>query len=98
MSHRTEGFRLSPQQRRLWSWQQDGSAGRAQCALQLEGHLYVEVLRDAVRRLVRNYEILRTTFQQPLGIKVPLQVITDQCDGPWSELDLSQHQLAAQET
>jgi len=97
MSDRTEGFRLSPQQRRVWALQQDGWTGRAQCALQLEGRVDVQVLREAVRRLVRDYEILRTTFQQPPGIRMPLQVIADQCDSPWSELDLTQHQPAAQE-
>lgn len=97
MSYRSEGFRLSPQQRRLWTWQQDGHAARAQCALQIEGDLRVEVLREAVRRLVRRHEILRTAFQRPPGIKVPLQVITDQFDPSWCEIDLSQYQLAAQE-
>ena len=97
MSQRREGFRLSPQQRRLWSLQQEGWTGRAQCVLQLEGRLDVQALHKAVQRLVSDYEILRTTFQQPPGIKMPLQVITDQADASWSELDLSQDQATEQE-
>lgn len=45
------GFRLSPQQGRLWLLQQDSLAYRAQCALLLEGCLRPEVLRGCLKRL-----------------------------------------------
>jgi amino acid adenylation domain-containing protein len=77
------GFRLSPLQRRLWLAQQDGSVFRTQCAVLLEGPLDPAALRDAVEKVVESHEILRTTFQRPSGMKVPLQVIHDRLPCAW---------------
>jgi amino acid adenylation domain-containing protein len=71
------GFRLSPHQQRLWLIQQDSQAYRAQCALLLEGYLKIEVLKEALHKIVRRHEILRTTFQSLPGMKVPVQVVAD---------------------
>jgi hypothetical protein len=43
-----EGFRLSPQQKRLWLLQQDSLAYRAQCAIQIKGKLNAEILKEAL--------------------------------------------------
>ena len=74
----TAGFRLSPQQDRLWT--QAGAevvAFRAQCAVRIAGPLDVERLRAALMSLVARYEILRTVFPHQAGMKVPFQVILD---------------------
>jgi hypothetical protein len=43
-----EGFRLSPQQKHLWSLQQNSAADRAQCVLLLKGQLKIEILKEAL--------------------------------------------------
>ena len=70
-----EGFRLSPQQKRLWLLQQGNAAYRAQCAVMIEGRLDIEFLDSALRRIIDRHEILRTTFQRQPGIRIPVQVI-----------------------
>ena len=74
----TAGFRLSPQQDRLWTQGgADVAAFRAQCAVRIEGPLDAERLRAALVSLVARYEILRTVFPHQAGMKVPFQVILD---------------------
>jgi amino acid adenylation domain-containing protein/non-ribosomal peptide synthase protein (TIGR01720 family) len=83
-----EGFRLSPQQKRLWLLQQDSPAYRAQCTCLVEGWLDEEALRAAVESVIARHEILRTTFQHYPEIKVPVQVISEECSPVWQKLDL----------
>jgi amino acid adenylation domain-containing protein len=79
-----EGFRLSPQQRRLWSLQ-SGAAGResftVHCALRVSGALEARSLRQAIEGVVARHEILRTTFQLVSGRKLPVQVIGEEGSG-----------------
>ena len=72
-----EGFRLSPEQKQLWSLQQlDHSlAYRAQCAILIEGPLDLEALESAVQDVFARHEILRTTFHSSPGETFPIQVI-----------------------
>lgn len=93
-----EGFRLSPQQKCLWSLQHDAysSSGsdsaiayRAQCSICLEGLLDAEVLKKALHKLVERHEILRTTFHRRPGIRFPIQVITDSPTLSWHSINLS---------
>jgi amino acid adenylation domain-containing protein/non-ribosomal peptide synthase protein (TIGR01720 family) len=72
-----EGFRLSPQQRRLWRLQQLDGAGHyfAQSAVLVEGVLRPEALRAAVEETVNRHEILRTTFRTLPEMETALQVI-----------------------
>ena len=74
-----EGFRLSPQQKRLWLLQQtDGSLPyRARCAVTIHGALNAEILEQALRTVIARHEILRTSFQLLPGISIPVQVISD---------------------
>lgn len=71
------GFRLSPQQHRLWSLQQ--SAAKlptvVQFAIRITGALQVSQLRSALLQVVQRHEILRTHFPCLPGMQVPLQVI-----------------------
>ncbi|MEW6737614.1 MAG: condensation domain-containing protein, partial [Acidobacteriota bacterium] len=78
MEHKSiEGFRLSPQQKRLWLLQRDSVAFRAHCSILIEGELNGSVLKESLYRIMRRHEILRTNFYRPLGMKLPLQVIAE---------------------
>ncbi len=70
-----EGFRASPQQRRLWPAMRHGAELRVQGALTIRGQLELEVLRRALATRVEKHEILRTTFFLPPGLRTPLQVV-----------------------
>jgi amino acid adenylation domain-containing protein len=74
-----QGYRLSPQQDRLWSLGQAcGSLPfRTQCAVLAEGALDDAALTVAVADVVDRHQILRTTFQYLLGTTLPVQVIRD---------------------
>lgn len=75
-----QGYRLSPQQRRLWQLQHGGNrnAYLAQCAVLIEGPLDLAALSDSLQELVRRHQILRTTFHCLDGMTIPVQVITDE--------------------
>ena len=81
-----EGFRLSPQQRHLWSLKQAGDERqyRAQCTVLIEGSLNLQVLKAVLRDVSDRYEILRTTFRCPHGTSIPLQGVNEQ-SAPWIE-------------
>jgi amino acid adenylation domain-containing protein len=70
-------FRLSPQQRRLWSLAGEDAAAvyRADATLAVEGDADLAALRRAVEALAERHEILRTTFSIPAGTTVPVQVV-----------------------
>lgn len=74
-----EGFRLSPQQKRLWQLQEAGNNQpyRAHCAVLIEGNLNPEILTSALQNVINRHEILRTTFRVLEGMNLPLQVIGD---------------------
>jgi amino acid adenylation domain-containing protein len=74
-----EGYRLSPQQRRLWTLQQaaGGNSYRALCSVLVEGPLCTGTLKDALRAVVERHEILRTGFHQRPEFRMPLQVINE---------------------
>src|ERR1043165_1685886 len=86
-----EGFRLSPQQKRVWSLQQAGQAAcyRAQSAVLIEGALDRAALRGALEDVVRRNEILRTTFRRASSMDLPLQVVLDLPAADFDEHDLS---------
>jgi amino acid adenylation domain-containing protein len=75
-----EGFRLSPQQRHLWSLQQAGDERqyRAQCAILIEGSLDLRVLKAILRDISDRYEILRTGFRCSPVTNIPLQGVNEQ--------------------
>lgn len=85
-----EGFRLSPQQRHLWSLQQagDGLPYRAQCAVLIEGNLNRQALKNALRDVCDRHEILRTTFRCPPGMTAPFQRVSEA-----SGLSIEEHNL-----
>jgi non-ribosomal peptide synthetase component F len=73
-----EGFRLSPQQQRLWMLQQHSDSFRAECAVLVEGALKRDVLVEALRRVVMRHEILRTDFRMMPGVDLPWQIIGEE--------------------
>jgi amino acid adenylation domain-containing protein len=82
-------YRLSPQQKRQWLLRQSSVAARSQqCAILIEGALKRELLRQAVAQVVARHEILRTTFAPLPGVKVPVQVLSEDGTLSWLEVDL----------
>ena len=95
-----EGFRLSPQQRHLWLLQSNGHPDSvdaqpqipytSQCLVHLQGPLDKERLRVALSILINRYEILRTTFQYPPGMNLPVQVVAENQALQFTEFDLGE--------
>ncbi|WP_265270279.1 non-ribosomal peptide synthetase [Nostoc sp. KVJ3] len=85
----TQGFRLSPQQKRLWSLQQYSSACVAQCTLLLEGNLKQEVLQAALQQVIIKHGILRTTFHCLAGMKIPVMDVKNSSILSWNNINLS---------
>ena len=77
MTDTVEGFRLLPQQERVWALQEQDGAGsyRTRGAIRLEGETDVTRVRRALERLAARHEILRTTFRRLPGMEMPLQVV-----------------------
>src|ERR1700749_4469196 len=82
-----EGFRLSPQQQRLWTLQQHSDSFRAQCAVLVEGALKRDVLVEALRRVVMRHEILRTDFRMMPGVDLPWQIIGEEASVSLREIE-----------
>lgn len=91
MQASAQGFRLSPQQKHLWSLQQgvEGQSFRAVSEIWIEGNLRSDILRQALESLIRRHEILRTTFHRPPGIRTPFQVVSEETNYSWHFDDLS---------
>ncbi|MEL6326074.1 MAG: amino acid adenylation domain-containing protein, partial [Cyanobacteria bacterium J06626_23] len=77
-----EGYRLSPQQRRLWSLRQVDPTQPEWVygVFLLEGAVKLSALEAALNELLQRHEILRTTFQCLPGMTVPLQVVETDCE------------------
>ncbi|HEV2472256.1 MAG TPA: hypothetical protein VGS41_06295, partial [Chthonomonadales bacterium] len=71
------GFRLSPLQANLWAAQADALPLAAQCAVQIECAITESDLANALERAAARYEILRTRYVRPTGMKLPLQVMSE---------------------
>src|SRR5215207_2311202 len=86
-----QGYRPSPQQKRVWLLQQQDGQGayRAACVLGIYGGLREETLRAALEGVVARHEILRTGFHTLRGMSYPLQVI-----GEGVELELTREDLS----
>lgn len=93
-----EGFRLSPQQKRLWALQQDNRAYRGQAIVRIEGNLDSKVLKAALQQIIDRHEILRTHFVRPGGLKTPIQVIAEKGQLIWQSIDLQGWDVQQQRT
>ena len=85
----TEGYRLSPQQRRVWLLQGNSSTLRAQCALRIEGRLRTDALKRALNSVINRHPILRTRLCRPPGIKYPVQIVSAEMGFLWQEVELN---------
>lgn len=83
----TQGYRLSPQQKRLWELGVHGNPS-SQLALRIEGDLEPELLRKRVEEIIARHEALRTGFYRQPGLKFPLQVINETASLSWKEINL----------
>src|SRR5688572_9157190 len=83
------GFRISPQQKRLWLLAQNSSAFCSGCELLLEGECHTALLQDALQKIINRHDALRTTFHQIPGVKVPFQVVARTGAASWQHIDLS---------
>ena len=72
------GFRLSPQQERLVKDFTESDMPRAVVRVRLDGPVDAARLEQALNRVVERHEILRTTFRRQTGMRLPLQVVSDQ--------------------
>jgi amino acid adenylation domain-containing protein len=81
-----QGFRLSPQQKRLWLLEGNRATSLARCAVRLEGALDAARLKEAARLVVAGHEILRTNFRRPAGVKLPVQIVSDEARLDWRAL------------
>ena len=92
-----EGFRLSPQQRRLWKLQQDTPNGHSafvsQVVLLVEGELCVDALRAAIERICERQEALRTVFRRVPSVVMPVQVVADEASLSWQVTDSGESKL-----
>ncbi|NDJ21057.1 amino acid adenylation domain-containing protein [Nostoc sp. B(2019)] len=93
MQAKAQGFPLSPQQKHLWLLQQDSNLYRSQCAILIEGNIELEILKEALQKVIARNEILRTTFHRPRGLKIPVQVIE-----PEITIILNEHNLENKST
>src|SRR5215216_4374399 len=71
-----QGFRLSPQQKRVWILQREEQQPyQAQCAVLLAGELDPQALTTALAKVVERHEVLRTSFRCLPGMELPLQIV-----------------------
>jgi hypothetical protein len=94
-----EGFRLSPQQKRIWQLLDGETSGpyNAACQVVVEGKLESGLLQIALQRLIARYEILRTHFTLLNSSSLPLQMISEQGRLTYEERDI-QHLADAEQT
>jgi amino acid adenylation domain-containing protein/non-ribosomal peptide synthase protein (TIGR01720 family) len=89
----TQGYRLSPQQKHLLLLQRHTSAVASvfwsRCAVRVTGPLDPERLERAVKWVVEQHEILRTTFALLPGMTLPAQVIHEESPACVKQSDLT---------
>ncbi|MEL7407802.1 MAG: amino acid adenylation domain-containing protein, partial [Cyanobacteria bacterium J06558_2] len=83
-----QGFQLSPQQKHLWSGQQDNNITLSQAIIEVTGKVDLIVLRAAIQKIVDRQEILRTNFYRKSGVSIPFQVIAETRDVFWQSIEL----------
>ncbi|HEX2077660.1 MAG TPA: amino acid adenylation domain-containing protein [Longimicrobium sp.] len=97
-----QGFRLSPQQVRVWSLRQAAPQLplHAWCAVRLRGALDGGALQEALSAVAGQHEILRTSFRVLPGVGLPVQVVADDARVRLERRDLSTlpaHEVAGEE-
>jgi len=87
-----EGYRLSPQQRFLWTLHKNptGSFQTVSCAIVLEGRLDDMLLQRALSEVIGRHEILRTALSRVETLQFPVQIIRDSAEAWLPTVDLSE--------
>ena len=75
------GFFLSPQQKHTWT---SAASARSQIVISIEGPLDEPRLLAALLQVVKTNEALRTVFQRQTGMRMPFQIVLDDCPPAWS--------------
>jgi hypothetical protein len=83
------GYRLSPQQQRLWRLQQGCTAYCTQFGVDIRGKVSNSALQRALQQIVDRHGILRTGFRLLPGMELPLQIIFENRVQELEEVDLS---------
>src|SRR5215831_15691212 len=93
------GFRLSPQQEKLWLLQRGAQklAYKVWVVIAIDGRVDRADLREAIIEACNRHEILRTRFHCPPGSVIPIQVIDDAVTPEIPTLDLSNYDARTQE-
>lgn len=86
-----DGYRLSPQQERMWRLGRSGNACvyRSQAAVVIKGRLDLDSIRDAIALTVDRHEILRSRFRTLDGMNTPVQFVEPDGGAGFNRLDLS---------
>jgi amino acid adenylation domain-containing protein/non-ribosomal peptide synthase protein (TIGR01720 family) len=98
MENILDGYRLSPQQKRLWLLQQDEATYQSRGCVLFEGTLCVATLQRALAQVLGRHEILRTVFRRRAGIRIPVQFALDAPSLAWREYDLRGDEMPGQKS
>lgn len=82
------GFRLSPQQRRMWQIGATNPAFQVQCALSIPADVGNRQVRQVFEEAAAREQIFRTRFQPVPGMKTPIQVVGEDVSAQWREIDV----------
>jgi amino acid adenylation domain-containing protein len=85
----TAGFWLSPQQKQVWTLQQDGKALRAAALLTVESDISAATAAAALKSVADRHEILRTVYVRQTGMRFPFQAVLDTAEPEVHVQDLS---------
>jgi amino acid adenylation domain-containing protein len=90
MQENIVGFRLSPQQERIWLLQQAEPSLPywAKCAVSIDGTLDQQILKASFQDAVARNEILRTHFRGVSEVMLPVQVVNDRGAVSFDEYNL----------
>ncbi|QSQ26197.1 amino acid adenylation domain-containing protein [Pyxidicoccus parkwayensis] len=86
----TQGFRCSPQQRRLFV-DGRGAAACVQGVVTLQGTLREDALRGALEDVVARHDILRMTFHRVPGMAWPVQSVAEEARLAWRTVPVASH-------
>jgi amino acid adenylation domain-containing protein len=92
----TAGFWLSPQQKHVWTLQQEGKALRSVCLLKIDCEIEEAMLSAALHHLTARHETLRTVYVRQAGMKFPFQAVLDAAKPAFKVIDLGAMAAAEQ--
>lgn len=97
MDKQVIGYRLAPQQTRIWQARDPNGNFRTWAEVQVIGNLRKDVLREVIEKSIARHEILRTAFESAAGRWTALQVVADEGQLYWREASLKDIATAERE-